>query len=119
MQKIFYIEKEPFLRKMFELILQVEGVEVYTTGKITDCLFQVSEMESTILLVDIETLMPVKDQFLKDLVNDGYCSHIPVVAVGFPSKLELVAQEDWYAGTIKKPISAHNLLQTILDSVVK
>ncbi len=120
MKKVFYIEKESFLRKMFELAFENEGEgsEVYTTGG-TDSLFQVKEMGSEVLLIDIETLLPVKDKFLKELEESKYCSEIPVLAVGFEAKLELVAGEKWYSGVIKKPISALNLLETIQNSVVK
>jgi response regulator RpfG family c-di-GMP phosphodiesterase len=104
---VFYIEKEKFLRSMFEIAFKNKNAEIYTIDKIEGNYYLLEDLLPTIIVFDVKTLGPELEKVL------AFNDRAVLVATGD------VEDEITVKGKVKnfihKPIPALNLVKTILS----
>ena len=103
MTKVFYIEKQKFLREMVEQILVDKGEKAYTLETASDCTYLIEDLKPEVLMLDVATIMPEADEFFATYKEKF--SQIPIVFTGFPEDRDLLGPyEGLCRGFLEKPI---------------
>lgn len=116
MKKIFYIEKEAFLRKMLESAVTSQNASIYTVDSTDDCLFLIKDLESDIVLLDIKTagndLVPFIDSIKVEVSRD-----IKIIGTGSSADIEELDENvsSKFAGFVNKPISPTGIVCKIIE----
>lgn len=117
MKKVFYIEREEFLRKMLEKAFPKLEIGLCTSPMASDCEYLVEDWSTELLLVDISTAFETKNEFLS-LLRGADASQIPVAYVGYSEKKEKELMEELVGKAITffpKPLNAKDLSLAILE----
>lgn len=109
--KVFIIEEELFIRRIFEECLTRCGHEVMTVPNDHDCLHFYKDFEPDILVCDVESLQSPLEDSLKPFVQ---ASQIPVVGL-FSQNGEDEVEEahPLLAASWKKPIEVKSIVSTL------
>lgn len=107
LKKIFYIEKEEFLRSMMEFALKDRGGEVYTVPTILNNFYLLDDLAPDLIIFDVET---ARDHLLE---LSKYSSKAILVAVG--SEAQKSEVEGLVQGYLTKPFEAKNIASQILS----
>lgn len=108
---VFYIEKEKFLRSLFETALKAKKIEIHTVESLRDNLYLLQDLHPSLIVLDLETVGP--DLSLVDEVFQYKLQHSLVKIIGtgqlegrdsFPFTLD---------GFLPKPIEVNQLAQKI------
>lgn len=108
-KKVFYIEKEKFLRSMVELALRAKDVEVHTLEKIEGNFYLLDDIKPHLIIFDLE----INALDLEKLYS--YSTGAKLVATG-EEKLK-DSLDSRISGFIPKPIVAHNLGERLLSLI--
>lgn len=108
-KRVFYIEKEKFLRSMMELALRAKKAEVYTVETLSDNFYLIDDLKPDLVIFDLETAgehLPALYEYSKStkLIATG--------AVGSENSLD-----PRVSGFIPKPLVAHNLAERVLSLI--
>ncbi len=106
-KKIFYIERNPFLRSMMEFAIKATGAEIYTTESITAYFYLLDDLRPDLILFDVQS---VGDSL--ELLK-AYSPHTIMVATGQLEDQAFV--HGLVTKFIVKPIEARNLAESILS----
>ena len=108
-KKVFYVEKEKFLRSMFELALRAKKAEIYTVETLKDNFYLIDDLKPDLVIFDL-------DQSLSDLESlYEYSDRLRLVATGSP-EFEFTLDKR-VRGFLPKPIVAHNLAERVLSLI--
>ncbi len=105
-KKVFYIEKEKFLRSMFELALRAKNMEIYTVETLHENFYLIDDLKPDLIIFDLDQ----KSADLEMLYE--YSKNIRLVATGAPENQNLL--DPRVHGFLPKPIVAHNLAERVL-----
>ncbi len=105
-KNVFYIEKEKFLRSMFEVAFKQKNVEIYTIDSIKDNFYLLDDLKPRIIIFDLSTV----GADLETLLTFKKTAYL--IATGSESEKEKMNSEIDYF--LAKPIIAHNLVANIL-----
>lgn len=104
---VFYIEREKFLRSMFEIAFKNKNQEIYTIDTIVDNYYLLEDLTPAIIVFDVKTVGDQLEQVL------SYKDKAILVATGDLEDQALV--ENSVKSFILKPIPATNLVKKILS----
>lgn len=108
-KKVFYIEKEKFLRSMMELALKSKGAEIYTVESIADNFYLIDDLTPNLIIVDENT---VTNEELDKILNYGIkcvSTRLPLNPESFKvQKVDLI---------LEKPLVANSLATKILGLI--
>ncbi len=108
-KKVFYVEKEKFLRSMFEVALRAKKAEIYTVETLHENFYLIDDLKPDLIIFDL-------GQSAEDLeMLYGYSSSVVLVATGTPEARESLDAR--VKGFIPKPIVAHNLAERVLSLI--
>ena len=112
-KRVFYIEKEKFLRSMLELALRAKKAEVYTVETLSENFYLLDDLKPDLVIFDLETVLEAGAPALEELYS--YADRTKLVMTGTPGSEN--SQDKRVSGFIPKPIVAHNLAERILSLV--
>ena len=108
-KKVFYVEKEKFLRSMMELALRAKKAEIYTVETLTENFYLIDDLKPDLIIFDL-------DQNPADLETlYGYSERARLVATGTPGSENSLDKR--VKGFLPKPIVAHNLAERVLSLI--
>ncbi|MBC7714703.1 MAG: hypothetical protein H7177_15260 [Rhizobacter sp.] len=108
-KKVFYVEKEKFLRSMMELALRAKKAEIYTVETLNENFYLIDDLKPDLVIFDL-------DQNPADLEKlYEYSNHVRLVASG-PAGSEN-SLDSRVTGFLPKPIIAHNLAERVLSLI--
>ena len=108
-KKVFYVEKEKFLRSMFEVALRAKKAEIYTVETLKENFYLIDDLKPDLIIFDL-------DQASSDLETlYGYSDRIKLVATGSPESQK--GLDSRVRGFLPKPIIAHNLAERVLSLI--
>ncbi|MBY0414458.1 MAG: hypothetical protein K2Q18_09845 [Bdellovibrionales bacterium] len=109
-KKVFYIEKEKFLRSMMELALRAKKAEVYTVETLEGNFYLLDDLRPDLVIFDLETCQKAGAEDLEKLFSYGKSSKLIMTGpVGSENSLDSRVK-----GFLPKPLVAHNLAERIL-----
>lgn len=109
MFKIFYIDKEKFLRSTLEgLAKNLSDIEVYTLESSDDCFFRIKDFKADLIFVDIESIID-QPEFFETLRSNFKTA---CVTTGDPSKLLKEYRNDT-ALHIEKPLDVESIIEKL------
>ena len=108
-KKVFYIEKEKFLRSMFELALRAKKTEIYTVESLHENFYLIDDLRPDLIIFDLNQ-SPADLELLYE-----YSKKSTLVATGMPEMEKSL--DSRVKGFIAKPIVAHNLAERVLAIV--
>jgi response regulator RpfG family c-di-GMP phosphodiesterase len=103
---VFYIEKEKFLRSMFEIAFKNNNTEIYTIDSIIGNYYLIDDLLPTIIVFDVKSIGAELEAVLQ------YKDKAVLVATGDIEDQNQVKSR--VNNFILKPIPAVNLVKTIL-----
>lgn len=112
-KRVFYIEKEKFLRSMLELALRAKKAEVYTVETLTENFYLLDDLKPDLIIFDLETVLASGPAVLEELY--AYADRTKLVMTGTPASEN--TRDKRVSGFISKPIVAHNLAERVLSLV--
>ena len=112
-KRVFYIEKEKFLRSMFELALRAKKTEIYTVESLKDNFYLIDDLHPDIIIFDQETCKDLEPEEIEKLLTYSTSTHI--VQTCEPNSNSFV--DSRIKSFFPKPIVAHNLAERILSLV--
>ncbi len=108
-KRVFYIEKEKFLRSMIEVALKAKKAEIYTVDTLSNNFYLIDDLNPQLVLFDLDNT----PQDLEQLYQ--YHNRLKLIATGpIGSENSLDSR---VSGFIPKPIVAHNLAERILSLI--
>jgi DNA-binding response OmpR family regulator len=105
-KNVFYIEREKFLRSMFEVAFKNKHEEIYTIDTIVDNYYLIDDLKPELIIFDVKSVGTELEKILS--LSDKSI----LVATGDSEDKEKVAGR--VKDFILKPIVATNLVKTIL-----
>ena len=108
-KRVFYIEKEKFLRSMMELALRAKKAEVYTVETLSDNFYLIDDLKPELILFDLD--LPASD--LEKLYE--YSNKAKLIATGPVGSENSLDKR--VSGFIPKPLVAHNLAERVLSLI--
>lgn len=112
-KRVFYIEKEKFLRSMFELALRAKKTEVYTVETLESNFYLIDDLRPDLIIFDLETCKEAGSAALEKLYE--YSSESKLVQTG-PAGSEN-SMDKRVKSHLAKPIVAHNLAERVLSLI--
>ena len=112
-KRVFYIEKEKFLRTMMELALRAKKAEVYTVETLSDNFYLIDDLKPELIIFDFETCMESGQEVLTKLYS--YSDRAKLIMTGTANSENSLP--DNVSGFITKPIVVHNLAERILSLI--
>jgi DNA-binding response OmpR family regulator len=108
-KKVFYVEKEKFLRSMMELALRAKKAEIYTVETLNENFYLIDDLKPDLVIFDL-------DQSPSDLETlYEYSNRTRLVATGPASSENSLDKR--VKGFLPKPIIAHNLASIVLSLI--
>lgn len=111
LKKIFYIEKEEFLRSMMEFALKARGCEIYTVATILNNFYLLDDLAPDLIIFDVET---TRNQILE---LSKYSAKAILVAVG--SEAQKIEVDGFVKNYLTKPLEVKNIASRILSLLDK
>lgn len=108
-KRVFYIEKEKFLRSMMELALRAKKAEVYTVETLSENFYLLDDLKPELIIFDLDQ----KPSDLEKLYE--YSKQAKLVATG-PIGSENTLDKR-VSGFLPKPLVAHNLAERVLSLI--
>ena len=112
-KRVFYIEKEKFLRSLMELALRAKKAEVYTVETLSDNFYLIDDLAPELIIFDFETCVEAGPEALSKLFS--YSDRAKLIMTGSPNHQNSLPLK--VSGFIPKPIVAHNLAERILSLI--
>lgn len=112
-KRVFYIEKEKFLRSMMELALRAKKAEIYTVESLESNFYLIDDLKPELIIFDFETCQEAGEEAMEKLLS--YAGESKLVMTGAP--LVELSMDDRVSGFLSKPIVAHNLAERVLALV--
>ncbi len=112
-KRVFYIEKEKFLRSMMELALRAKKAEVYTVETLSENFYLIDDLAPDLIVFDRDTCMQAGPEALNKLF--AYSDRAKLIMTGAPNYENSLPLN--VSGFISKPIIAHNLAERILSLI--
>ena len=108
-KKVFYVEKEKFLRSMMELALRAKKAEIYTVETLKENFYLIDDLKPDLIIFDL-------DQAPGDLQTlYEYSKKAKLIATG-PAGSEKNL-DTRVSGHLEKPLVAHNLAERVLSLI--
>lgn len=112
-KRVFYIEKEKFLRSMMELALRAKKAEVYTVETLADNFYLIEDLKPELIIFDLDTLTNDGPEVMEKLFS--YANQAKIIMTGAPGSENSMNKN--VSGFIPKPIVAHNLAEKVLSLI--
>lgn len=112
-KKVFYIEKEKFLRSMMEIALRAKKAEIYTVETLDENFYLLDDLKPDLIIFDLETCRASGPEALEKLY--GYSIQAKLLATipeGSENSLDPRVKSH-----LLKPIVAHNLAERLLSLI--
>jgi response regulator RpfG family c-di-GMP phosphodiesterase len=106
---VFYIEREKFLRSMFEVAFKNKQEEIYTIETIVDHYYLIDDLKPALIIFDVKSVGTELEKVL------SLSDKSTLVATGDSEDKEKVAGR--VKDFILKPIPATNLVKNILSMI--
>lgn len=106
-KNVFYIEREKFLRSMFEIAFKNKQEEIYTIDTIVDNYYLIDDLSPALIIFDVKSVESELEKVL--LLSDKAI----LIATGDEEDREKVTGR--VMDFILKPIVATNLVKNILS----
>ncbi len=118
MTRLFFIEKQKFLRDLLDKSAKLEGLDCYTIDSADDCFYLIRDLGSELIIADIETLGLDVGGFFTRLEKEGL-SQIPVVAIGKPECIKNLGDySSKVVRIIEKPLPATGLIEKLIGKTL-
>lgn len=112
---VFYIEKEKFLRSLFETALKAKKVEIHTVESLRDNLYLLQDLQPDLIILDLETVRTDLSLIEKVFQYKNQHPNVKIIGTGF---LEEKANFGFpIDGFLAKPIEVNQLAQKILSLI--
>jgi DNA-binding NtrC family response regulator len=111
-KSVFYVEKEKFLRSLFETALKAKKREIHTVESLQDNLYLLEDLTPALVLLDIETIEKTPE--LIPAVFDYKATHPGVKIVTIGSVEQQSRYRDRTDGFFSKPIEVSQLAHKII-----
>jgi hypothetical protein len=111
-KRVFYVEKEKFLRSMMELALRAKGVEIHTVETLKDNTYLLEDLSPQLVIFDLDTCKEFPAE-LEELYAFGQKAKIIAT---FP-KDQKPNLDQRVSGHLEKPLVALTLAERILSLV--
>ncbi len=108
-KRVFYIEKEKFLRSMMELALRAKKAEVYTVETLSENFYLIDDLKPDLIIFDLNN----DPSDLEKLYE--YSKEAKLVATGVVGSENSLDKR--VSGFLPKPLVAHNLAERILSLI--
>lgn len=112
---VFYVEKEKFLRSLFEVALKARKQEIYTVESLQKNLYLLEDLRPQLVILDTETVKStpelVRDVFNYRIKYPG----VKIVLTGREEDIEVLGERA--DAFLLKPILATNLASRILSLI--
>jgi response regulator RpfG family c-di-GMP phosphodiesterase len=112
-KKVFYIEKEKFLRSMMEFALRAKKAEVYTVETLEENFYLLDDLKPDLVIFDLETCQKAGVEAMDQLLS--YSKHSKLIATCPPGSENSL--DSRVKGHLLKPIVAHNLAERVLSLI--
>lgn len=112
-KKVFYIEKEKFLRSMMELALRAKKAEIYTVESLAENFYLLDDLSPDLVIFDMETCKSAGDEAFQKLMS--YSSKTKLIMTGPKGSED--SMDTHVHGHIAKPIVATNLAERVLSLI--
>lgn len=112
-KRVFYIEKEKFLRSMFELALRAKKAEVYTVETLEDNFYLIDDLKPEVIIFDLESCQSAGTEAMEKLLSYSKTSHL--VQTGIAGSENTMDKR--VKSFLEKPIVAHNLAERVLSLI--
>jgi DNA-binding response OmpR family regulator len=112
-KRVFYIEKEKFLRSMMELALRAKKAEVYTVETLESNFYLLDDLRPELIIFDWETSKVAGPEALEQLYL--YSQNAKLIMTGSVGSED--SMDKRISGFIPKPIVAHNLAERVLSLI--
>lgn len=112
-KRVFYIEKEKFLRSMMELALRAKKAEVYTVETLADNFYLLDDLKPELIIFDLDTAISAGPEAMEKLYS--YSNSAKLIMTGAPGSENSMNKS--VSGFIPKPIVAHNLAERVLSLI--
>ena len=112
-KRVFYIEKEKFLRSMLELALRAKKAEVYTVETLNENFYLIDDLKPELIIFDLETCLLAGPEAMDRLFS--YSDKAKLIMTGVVGSENSMSKS--VSGFIPKPIVAHNLAEKILSLI--
>lgn len=111
-KSVFYVEKEKFLRSLFESALKAKKREIHTVESLQDNLYLLEDLNPALIILDIETIEKTPD--LIPALFD-YRAKYPGVKIVTTGTLEQqIRWKDKTDGFFSKPIEVTMLAHKVI-----
>lgn len=108
-KKVFYIEKEKFLRSMIEMALKSKSAEIYTVDSITDKFYLLDDLSPDLILVDLASVSALElEEILKKSAGKK------IAFTGSPEDLEKNSSLE-VSLKLEKPLVVNKISEKILS----
>lgn len=112
-KKVFYIEKEKFLRSMMELALRAKKAEVYTVETLTENFYLLDDLKPDLIIFDLETVVLAGSDAMEKLLSYQHVAKLIMAGtVGSENTMDSRVK-----GFLSKPLVAHNLAERVLSLI--
>lgn len=114
MKKIYFIERDRFLREFYEGLGKKYEVQCYTDESGVNSAYMIKDINPTVIALDVKTAMENLEEVVAILNEDGI-SQIPVVLIQnpdgeMPEELEKRAKK-----VLTRPLEIERLVNDLLE----
>lgn len=110
-KRVFYIEKEKFLRSMMEFALRAKNVEIHTVETLLNNTYLLYDLTPDLVIFDYETLRATPDEL--SLLYQ-YCAKEKAKLIITAEDSKLSELDPIISGVLEKPIKASHLAERII-----
>ena len=112
-KRVFYIEKEKFLRSMMELALRAKKAEVYTVETLEENFYLIDDLKPSLIIFDFETCQSASPEALEKLYSYSQNAILLMTGpVGSENSKDYRVQ-----AFLQKPLVAQNLAERLLSLI--
>lgn len=111
-KRVFYVEKEKFLRSMMELALRSKGVEIHTVESLKDNTYLLEDLCPQLVIIDLETCQ-VNPAELEEVYS--FCQRAKIIVTLRTDQNPVLDKR--VSGHLEKPLVVHTIAERILSLV--
>lgn len=115
MKKIYFIERDRFLREFYEGFGKKYGVECYTDDRGIESTYIIKDMAPDVISLDVKTAIEVGLNEIMAVLNEETISQIPVVLIQNPDEElpEVLAKRA--KKVLVRPLAIERLINDLLE----
>ena len=112
---ILYIEKEEFLKNMFEVPLNKRGYKLFWLNGHEDSIFRIEDLKPQIVIIDFDTVGENSFfSYLEEVLTLPFISKNSIIVTCRPNHLELLRKiEDKIRTSLARPIQLDQIIDLL------